>query len=116
MQIAPVEQVVLGYKTGALFRPELWFFIQHEGVDVGVLLLTDAAADQFELTYMGLLESVRGRGFSKEIVRFARERTSRENRPLLVTSVDEKNLPACQTYLSNGFKAWDRKKVYVRFF
>ena len=116
MQIAPVEQVVHGYKTGAVFRPELWFFVQHEGVDVGMLLLTDAAADQFELTYMGLLELARGHGFAKEIVRFARERTSRENRPLLLTSVDEKNIPACQAYLSHGFKAWDRKRVYVRFF
>jgi len=116
MQIAPVEQVVHGYKTGAVFRPELWFFIQHEGIDVGMLLLSDTAADQFELTYMGLLESARGHGFSKEIVRFAKERTSRERRPLLVTSVDEKNIPACQTYLSHGFQAWDRKRVYVRFF
>jgi GNAT superfamily N-acetyltransferase len=116
MQIAPVEQVVQGYKAGAVFRPELWFFIQQEGVDVGMLLLTDAVPDLFELTYMGLLESARGHGFSKEIVRFARERTSLENRPLLTTSVDEKNRPACQTYLSHGFQAWDRKRVYVRFF
>jgi GNAT superfamily N-acetyltransferase len=116
MQIAPVEHVVQGYKTGALFRPELWFFIQKDGADVGVLLLTDAAPDQFELTYMGLVESARQQGFSREIVRVAKEITSRENRQLLLTSVDEKNVPACQTYLSHGFKAWDRKKVYVRFF
>ena len=116
MQIAPVEQVVQGYKTGGLFRPELWFFIRKEDADVGVLLLTDSAPDQLELTYMGLIESARRQGLSKEIVRFAREITSRENRLLLLTSVDEKNVPACQTYLSLGFKAWDRKKVYVRFF
>jgi len=116
MQIAPVEHVLQGYKTGVLFRPELWFFIQKENMDIGVLLLTDAAPDQFELTYMGLLESARRQGFSREIVRFAKEITSREGRPLLLTSVDEKNIPACQCYLSHGFKAWDRKKIYARFF
>jgi len=116
MQIAPVEQVVQGYKTGGLFRPELWFFIRKEDTDVGALLLTDTALDSFELTYMGLIESARRQGFSKEIVRYAKEITSRANRPLLLTSADEKNIPACQTYLSHGFKAWDRKKVYVRFF
>jgi len=116
MQIAPVEHVVQGYKTGALFRPELWFILRKEDADVGVLLLTDAAPDQFELTYMGLIESARRQRFSGEIVRFAKEITSREGRPLLLTSADEKNIPACQTYLSHGFKAWDRKKVYVRFF
>ena len=116
MQIAPVESVLQGYKTSALFRSELWFFIQNGGVDVGVLLLTDASSDQFELTYMGLIESARRQGLSREIVRFAKATTSRWNRTLLLTSVDEKNIPACQTYLMQGFKAWDRKKVYVRFF
>ena len=116
MQIAPVEYVLQGYKAGALFRPELWFIIQKEGVDVGVLLLTDASPEQFELTYMGLLASVRRQGLSREIVRFAREITSREQRLLLLTSVDEKNVPACQAYLAQGFRAWDRKKVYARFY
>ena len=116
MQIAPVEHVLKGYQTGALFRPELWFLIQKEGADIGVLLLTDASPEQFELTYMGLLESARRQGFSREIVRFAKEITSREKRLLLLTSVDEKNVPACQSYLSHGFKAWERKKVYARFF
>ena len=116
MQIAPVEHVLQGYKCGELFRPELWFFVQKDGTDVGVLLLTDASPEQFELTYMGLLESARRQGFSREIVRFAREMTSREKRLLLLTSVDEKNIPASQSYLSHGFKAWDRKKVYARLF
>gem|GEM_PF-657364 len=116
MQTAPVEQVLQGYKTNALYRPELWFFLQKEGTDVGVLLLTDASLEQFELTYMGLIESARRQGSSREIVRFAKEITSEWNRPLLLTSVDANNIPACQTYLSQGFKAWDRKKVYVRFF
>ena len=116
MQIAPVEHVLQGYKNGALFRPELWFFIQKNDTDIGVLLLTDASPEAFELTYVGLLESARRQGFSREIIRFARETTSRERRLLLLTSVDEKNLPAYQSYLAQGFKAWDRKKIYARLF
>ena len=116
MQIAPVDLVLQGYKTNALFRPELWFVIRHEGAEVGVLLLTDASPEQFELTYMGLVVSVRRQGFSREIVRFARETASRWNRVLLLTSVDGNNIPACQSYIAQGFKAWDRKRVYARFF
>jgi GNAT superfamily N-acetyltransferase len=116
MQIAPVEDVLQGYKASGLLRPELWFFIQKDGVDIGVLLLTDASPEQLELTYMGLLESARGQGFSREIVRFAKEITRQEKRLLLLTSVDEKNVPACQSYLSHGFKAWDRRRIYARFF
>ena len=116
MQIAPVEAVLQGYKAGSLFRPELWFFLQIDGRDVGVLLLTDVSPEQFELTYMGLIESARGHGFSREIVCVAKAIASREKRSLLVTSVDEKNIPACQSYLAQGFRAWDRKKVYARIF
>ena len=116
MQIVPVEAVLQGYKEGSLFRPELWFFIQRDGMDVGVLLLTDASPEQFELTYMGLIESARGQGFAREIVSFAKAITCREKRLMLLTSVDEKNIPACQSYLSQGFRAWDRKKVYARIF
>jgi GNAT superfamily N-acetyltransferase len=116
MQIASVDDVLYGYRIGALFRPELWFYIQHEGKDIGVLFLTDQSSEQFELTYMGLLEEARGNGFSKEIVQFAQSVASQWKRSLLLTSVDEKNIPACQSYLAHGFQAWDRKKVFARFF
>ena len=116
MQVSPVELVLQGYKMDAPFRPELWFFIQQDGMDIGVLLLTDASPEQLELTYMGLIVPARRRGGAKEIVRFAKRTASRTNHQLLLTSVDAQNIPACQTYLAAGFKAWDRKKVYVRFF
>jgi len=116
MQIAPVEKVLQGYKVNTQYRPDLWFFLQKEDADVGVLLLTDVSPEQFELTYMGLIESVRRQGLSREIVRFAKEITAEWHRTLLLTAVDAGNIPACQTYLSQGFKAWDRKKVYVRLF
>ncbi|GHT13462.1 hypothetical protein FACS1894170_09490 [Planctomycetales bacterium] len=116
MSITPVEKVLLGYKTGALFIPELWFFVQYQGQDIGVLLLTDASPQQCELTYTGLLTEYRGRGFSNEIVRFAKSVAAERGKILLLTSVDEKNIPACQSYLKNGFRAWDRKKVFARFY
>ena len=116
MQIAPVEQVLQGYKMDAPYRPELWFFIRQEDVDIGVLFLTDAGPEQYELTYMGLVPSARRQGFSREIIRFAKRMAVLSNRSLLLTSVDGNNYPACQAYLSQGFKAWDRKKLYIRLF
>ncbi|MDR3182836.1 MAG: GNAT family N-acetyltransferase [Planctomycetaceae bacterium] len=114
MSIAPVESVLQGYKAGALFREELWFFVQSEGRDIGVLLLTDSSPEQFELTYMGLLDAERGKGYAKEIVRYAKSLAARWNKALLLTSADEKNVPACQSYLSQNFRVWDRKKVFAR--
>ncbi|GHT23507.1 hypothetical protein FACS189419_07560 [Planctomycetales bacterium] len=116
MQIAPVEAVLEGYQFGTLYRPELWFIVQENGNDAGVLLLTDASPEQAELTYMGLLNEIRGKGYAGEMVAFAKAVAARQNKVLLLTAADAQNIPACQSYLSHGFKAWDRKKVFARFY
>jgi GNAT superfamily N-acetyltransferase len=115
MQIAPVRQVLYTYQAGQIFLPELWFFVRKENRNIGVLLMTDQPEEQIELTYMGLIEEVRGFGFSKEIVRYAKRIAQLRKRLFLLTSVDEQNKAALQTYLSQGFAAWDRKSVYARF-
>jgi GNAT superfamily N-acetyltransferase len=115
MQIAPVRQVLYTYQSGQIFLPELWFFVRKENRNIGVLLMTDQPEEQIELTYMGLIEEVRGLGFSKEIVRYAKQIARLRKRLFLLTSVDEQNAPALKTYLSQGFAAWDRKSVYAKF-
>jgi GNAT superfamily N-acetyltransferase len=115
MQIAPVRQVLHTYQSGQIFLPELWFFVQKNNQNIGVLLMTDQPEEQIELTYMGLIEDVRGLGFSKEIVRYAKQTAQLRKRLFLLTSVDEQNTPALKTYLSQGFAAWDRKSVYAKF-
>jgi GNAT superfamily N-acetyltransferase len=115
MQIAPVRQVLYTYQAGQIFLPELWFFVRKANRNIGVLLMTDQPEEQIELTYMGLIEEVRGLGFSKEIVRYAKRIAGLRKRLFLLTSVDEQNAPALKTYLSQGFAAWDRKSVYAKF-
>jgi GNAT superfamily N-acetyltransferase len=115
MQIMPVRQVLYTYQSGQIFLPELWFFVRRENRNIGVLLMTDQPEEQIELTYMGLIEEVRGLGFSKEIVRYAKRIAHLRKRLFLLTSVDEQNAPALKTYLSQGFAAWDRKSVYAKF-
>ncbi len=112
----PVPDVLEGYGASAEFRPELWFFIRKDGRDVGALLLTDQPEEQLELTYMGLVEEVRGRGFGPEIVGFAQNVARQRNRRHLLTSVDERNPAALKSYLSMGMNVWDRKSVFVRIF
>ncbi|MDR1964298.1 MAG: GNAT family N-acetyltransferase [Planctomycetaceae bacterium] len=115
MQIAPVRQVLYGYQSGQVFLPELWFFVRKENRNIGVLLMTDQPEEQIELTYMGLIEEVRGLGLSKEIVRYAKRIAGDRNRLFLLTSVDEQNTAALKAYLSQGFCTWDRKSVYANF-
>lgn len=116
MSIVPVDKVLQGYRDSAPFFPELWFFIRENNRDVGVLLMSDMQGDQIELTYMGLIEDARRRGSARKIVQFARQTARLRNRSILLTSVDEQNIAALKSYLAQGFRAWDRKKVYARFF
>ena len=114
--VTPTNEVLRGYQRETVFHPELWFFIRWGDEDVGTLLLADQSDGQMELIYMGLLEPYRNRGFAKEIIIKALETAKRWNRPLLLTSVDERNAAAVRAYLKQGFVAWDRKKVFARFF
>ncbi len=114
--ITPTDDVLRGYQHDSVFHPELWFFVRQNGEDVGALLLTDQPDAQMELTYMGLREEFRGLGFSRAIVAKAHETAKGRNRQFLLTSVDEQNTAALRAYLGQGFVAWDRKKVFARFF
>lgn len=114
--ILEVPKVLLGYRQNGTFRPDLWFFVRESGRDIGSLILSDYGEDPMELTYMGLIESARSRGLGRQIVRFAAETARREGKVILLTAVDEKNPAALRSYLSQGFRVWDRKKVYVRLF
>jgi len=114
--VTPTDEVLRGYQRNTVFHPELWFFIRNANEEVGVLLLADQSDDQMELIYMGFREPYRGLGFAGEIVAKALETAKRWNRPLLLTAVDEQNSAAVRAYLKQGFVAWDRKKVFARFF
>ncbi|MDR0335581.1 MAG: GNAT family N-acetyltransferase [Planctomycetaceae bacterium] len=115
MRITPVKKVLQLYQSGQIFLPELWFFVRKENRNIGVLLMTDQPEEQIELTYMGLIEEVRGFGLSKEVVQYAQHIAGIRQRSFLLTSVDEQNVAALRTYLSQGFSAWDRKSVYAKF-
>ncbi|MGL4593602.1 MAG: GNAT family N-acetyltransferase [Thermoguttaceae bacterium] len=116
MQKASAKHVLANYQSAEEFRPELWFCIKAGTKKIGVLLMTDQAETQIELTYMGMIPEYRGRGFSQLIVRFAIDVAIRQNRQWLLTSVDEQNSAALRAYLTAGFQTWDRKKVFARFF
>jgi len=114
--VTPTDEVLRGYQREAVFCPELWFFIRYANTEIGALIMTNQSDEQMELTYMGLREPYRNLGFAGEIVAKALETAKCRHRPLLLTSVDEQNAAAVRAYLKQGFVAWDRKKVFARFF
>lgn len=112
-----IEDVLAGYRATGVFDPQRWLIVRHQGRDVGCLLLAEHPEHgNWELVYMGLVVSARGRGWGMDIARQAQWRTRQAGRPRLVLAVDAANRPAIKTYAAVGFEAWDRRTVYVKLF
>jgi ribosomal protein S18 acetylase RimI-like enzyme len=70
--------------------------------------------ENWELVYMGLVPSARGNGWGREVVRHAQWLTRQAGRPRLVLAVDAANHPAVAMYTCAGFRAWGRRRVYLK--
>jgi mycothiol synthase len=113
--VRTTAEVVEGYKVQGCFDPDNWFLARSDGADVGVLILTEhPPGETWELVYMGVVPSARGRGFGEAIVRFGIEQTRQSNTDRLVLAVDERNAHALEVYQRLGFVMWDRRRVYAR--
>lgn len=113
--VRTAADVLAGYRATGQFDPARWLLVQAAGSDVGCLILADhAAADQWELVYMGLAPEARGRGWGLAIVRHAQWLAGRAGRARLVLAVDAANAPAIAQYAAAGFAAWDRRSVLIR--
>lgn len=109
------DDVLAGYRATGVFSPDRWLFVRHQGHDVGCLLMADhPEADNLELVYMGLIPSARGKGWGKHVCRHAQWIARRSARPNLVLAVDAANWPALEMYASVGFRAFDRRRAYVK--
>lgn len=91
-----------------------WYLARHRGGPVGAVLF-DAGTEPGapELTYLGLVPAARGRGWGSELVRFAVHRTAADGHHALTLSVDVRNEPALHLYDRHGFRAYDRRDVYL---
>jgi len=107
--------VLEGYAAQGSFSPDRWFFVRIDDQDVGVLILTEhGESENWELVYMGVTPSGRGKGFGWQIVQFALWQAACGGAQRLVLAVDEANEYALAVYKRAGFVVWDRKTVFVR--
>jgi RimJ/RimL family protein N-acetyltransferase len=113
--VRPMDEVLEGYRQQGQHRPQDWYIVQDEGVDIGALLLTEhPGVDNWELVYMGLVPAARGRGCGLRIIRFALDVAAQEGAQRLVLAVDAENIPALRAYERAGFIVWDQRIVYAR--
>jgi mycothiol synthase len=113
--VRSIEDVLEGYRTVGVFDPARWMIVRRRGADVGCLLLADdAASNQWELTYMGVIPAGRGQGLGAAIVRHAQWLTGQAGRERLVLAVDANNEPAIAVYAAANFVQWDMRRLFLR--
>src|SRR5262249_55163100 len=113
--VRDVEQVINDYQGTGVYRPENWLFVRYGGEDVGVLLLADHPKGRhWELMYMALVPEARGRGWGRQITRYAQWLARGASVERIVAAVDAANMPAVAMYRDTGFVLWDQRAVYVR--
>jgi ribosomal protein S18 acetylase RimI-like enzyme len=113
--VRKVEDVLAGYRASGVFDPARWLIVCHGSDDVGCLILTAYPEHgTCELTYMGVVPAARGHAWGVDIARHAQWLTRQAGQPRLVLAVDAANGPALAAYAAIGFKAWDRRSVFLR--
>ncbi len=111
------EDVLAGYRATGVFDPDRWLIVRHQSSDVGCLVLTDHPEHgNLELIYMGIVPTLRGHGWGRDIARYAAWRARQAGRERLVVAVDAANEPAIRMYVAVGFQAWDQRSVYMKLF
>jgi len=106
--------VLDGYRHTGRFSPDHWFLVECQGQTVGCLLLTEHAEHQWELIYMGVVPTSRGRGWGERIARFAWRHVRSCGGEQLVLAVDADNEPALAMYRRAGFADWAHRHVYFK--
>lgn len=110
-----IDDTLTGYQSTGNYRPENWFFVQHAGEDIGVLLLAEhELAEQYELVYMGLKPEARNQGYAKPIIEHAKQTATLAGADQLMVAVDVNNLPAKKAYERAGLLPWAKRWAYVR--
>lgn len=118
--VREMSEVLSGYRETGAHQERLWFFVKQGGHDLGCLLLSEHSSGghpregRYELVYFGVVPEWRGKGWGRDIVRFAQWVTHRDLCPQVVLAVDAANAPALAVYGAAGFDKVDRRRVFLR--
>ncbi len=115
--IRTLEDTLAGYRMTGQHRPDWWLVAQHQGRDVGCLILADHEPDdQCEVVYMGVVPDARGLGIGRQMVDQALWLAACQDRQRLVLAVDRRNWPARDIYRAAGFQPWATRSILLRHF
>jgi len=113
--VRSLDDIIEGHRSTGRFVPERWRLGQVPGEpDRAVVLLLSEVPDRdvWEVVYLGLTVSARGRGLGFAAIAHALD-LARPHVSRLELAVDMRNLPALRLYESAGFVSFDRRSVHL---
>jgi GNAT superfamily N-acetyltransferase len=113
--VRSLDDIIDGHRANGRFAPGCWQYGQIPAQpDAAAVLLLEAIPekDAWEIAYLGLTPTARGRGLGRiaigHAIELARPRASR-----LQLAVDIRNHPATRLYDAVGFVPFDRRSVHM---
>jgi ribosomal protein S18 acetylase RimI-like enzyme len=113
--VRSLDDILEGHRASGRFNPARWRLGRVPGEpDAAALLLLSEHPDRpaWEVSYLGLTPSARGRGLGIAALAHAVE-LARLHAESLELAVDTRNIPARELYARTGFTPYDRRVVHL---
>ena len=113
--VRSLDDIIAGHRATGRFVPHRWRLgqVPDEPDAAVVLLLSDIPdRDVWEVVYLGLTPSARGRGLGRAAIAHALD-LAHPHASRLELAVDIRNHPATRLYESAGFIPFDRRSVHL---
>ena len=113
--IRSLDDILASHRAGGRFVAERWQVghLRDEPATAAVMLLSEIPdRDAWEVAYLGLTPSARGRGLGRAVLAHALELAA-VHVPRLELAVDVRNHPATRLYRIAGFTPFDQRTVHL---
>lgn len=111
-----LDDILAGHRAGVAFDARRWWLVEHAGRDAGVVLVGALPdAEEWDLSYLGLVPAARGVGLGRAVVGEVLRRARQAGVRRVVLAVDERNAPALRLYRAAGFLDDEARVVFLKF-
>jgi ribosomal protein S18 acetylase RimI-like enzyme len=111
--VRTLDEVLAGHRAQSPNGRSHWWLACANGVSVGVLLLAEPNADEWEVAYMGLVPEARGQRLGQELLLHALIEARAAGVEQVILSVDDRNVLARRLYERVGFEVYDHRQVLL---
>lgn len=112
--IRTAEESLDSHRSSGDSNEKLWYLFHKEGIDLGVLLLSEHREDKvWEVVYMGVAPEQRGKGYGTAFIQHALLEARAHDQNGVILAVDHKNSYAIKIYEDMGFLRQNTLSVHA---